>query len=57
VNEIKNKREVTIPDVKINQSLFENLEKYFSSVVLDELSSGMYRNIGNIMAVQRIFHL
>jgi len=42
VNGIKNKREVTIPEVKINQSLFKNLEEYFSSVALDELSSGMY---------------
>ena len=43
-HQMKNKRDITIPEVKINQSLFENLEEYFSSVAGDELTSGMYIN-------------
>ena len=41
-HQLKNdKRSIAIPEVKINQSLFEKLEKYFSSAAGDELSSGM----------------
>ncbi|XP_065903024.1 uncharacterized protein [Dysidea avara] len=40
-HQMKNKRDITIPEVKINQSLFENLEEYFSSVAGDELTSAI----------------
>jgi len=38
---MRHKRAFTLPDVSINETLFDELEQYFTALGGDELSSGM----------------